>query len=536
MGSWLRDFLRWTSIGLLLTLAAGTAVLANDDLEIQTPVVTPTDATNDGRLRGTDLGKMIETAIGKDNYQQVTVILGTCHSGAGLGPIAGGLGGPHNVIASCGAGQTTVTTQNTKTKAITGVIPGLFDKVIADPTTSVDGALDAGAASSDRTPKGTTAAERAAWEADQQKRYEANRAARQRAAQAALDKAKAEGAPADRITRLTKLLEDANKRPDWDKGGRDLWVEEPASQQSADKPGAKKLGAGTTSNHAIVYQAYPTDSFDAETKVAVAGLKAAGYTVDVLTPLRKADYDKLKEQSDAGQPLGVPADRATPDNLKRKLEALRAVMTPTEALAVVIVTHGGRTLDSARSDAGTGAGGGAVFRAADRLDRIDDPLLASLLIEEAISPVLGEALADYPYFRRWEQPSLMIRTASEIGASGLPVTVLANGVALGTMTLDAPTGALHVLPFSDALIDALLAETDLGAGLALSFEFAGLLDSFTLATAEDMAGRSDDLGRHGIALAVHLDGGLDVPAPGGTTLLPALLACLAATRFGRGKG
>ena len=519
-----RPFLSALAVALGIALGAGSATAGDGDLKIATPVVMPGAFDSLGALTGTQLGALIESALGKDGYQQVTTILSTCHSGAGLGPLNGQLSGPHNAIASCGAHQSETVRTDAETKAITGVIPGLLDAIIADPTIKLDDALKKGGDSDRKVPKGSTPAERAAWESDQKKNYEANRTAQQDAARRALDKAKADKKSDAIIKALQTRLDDATKRPDWDKGGRDLWVQDPASDQSAGspKPGQKPIAAGTKSNHAIIYQAYSDrdGSFDAETEKAKAAFKKAGFTsVDVLTPVTAADYKNLDAQKAGGNPFSVPDDRATPDNLKKKLEALKAKFNKDEALTVVVISHGGLTLNSDRTEGATGPSGGAVFANADARDHVGDGFIGSLLLEEAISPALGEAIADYSYFERWAQPGLAIQTLEESDPSGLPVGVFLNGLLLGTLPLGSGGPGHYNLLLSDDFISRLVTETDLSAGIDVSFAFGGSLDFFRLATADDLAGLGGGFGQFGISLTAYLDGGVDVPVPASLFLL-----------------
>ena len=127
----------------------------------------------------------------------------------------------------------------------------------------------------------------------------------------------------------------------------------------------------------------------------------------------------------------------------------------------------------------------------------------------------------------------MIQTASETATSGEPVLVLANGLPLGTLMLDRPTGGLHRLPFSDEFIDSLMGGPGLDGGMEIEFRFGDPLDSFSLATFEDMAANPYSLGHFGLSLALHLDGGIDVPEPPAMPLALAALAMGLATRIRR---
>lgn len=532
----IRSGFRSTAVVLLsivsFALSALPARASDGDLAIATPVVKPDQYDSLGVLTGAQLGAMVESVLGASRYQQVTTILSTCHSGAGLAPLAGQLKGAYNLIASCGANQTTSITQDKKTKAVTGVVPDLFQAITADPKIKVDDALNQGAQADPRVPKGSTPAQRAAWEADQKARYEAYVERSRTSAKDQLDQAIAAKKPADVVAALRKRLQSAQALPAWDKGGRDLRVQDPASAQSAGdpKPGQKAIAAGSKSNHAIIYQAYaPAADSDDSVLAATArkALQKAGYTsVDVLSPLTRDDYSALAKQADEGKPLSVPEDRATPGNLKKKLEALAAGFNEDEALTIVVISHGSLSLASDRTQGAIGAGQGSVFAAGALAgDHLGDPFTATLLTEEAHSTALGEALVDYPFFRRWAQPTLAIQTLDEADPSGLPASVLLNGLVLGSLALHDGAAGYYELPLSDAFIDALVTGIDLSAGLDLTFSFGGTGDYFRLATADDLIGLDGGFGRYGISLTAHLDGGTDIPEPGALSLV-ALAATL----------
>jgi len=429
-------------------------------------------------------------------------------------------------------------TRNEATKAVTltGVVPDLFQAIAADPKIKVDDALNQGAQADPRVPKGSTPAQRAAWEADQKARYEAYVERSRESAKDQLDQAIAAKKPADVVAALRKRLQSALALPAWDKGGRDLRVQDPASVQSAGdpKPGQKAIAAGSKSNHAIIYQAYaPAPDSDDSVLAATArkALQKAGYTsVDVLSPLTRDDYSALAKQADEGKPLSVPEDRATPDNLKKKLEALAKDFNDkealTEALTIVVLSHGSLSLASDRTQSAIGAGQGSVFAAGALAgDHLGDPFTATLLMEEAHSTALGEAFVDYPFFRRWAQPTLAIQTLDGANPSGLPASVLLNGLVLGSIALHDGAAGYYELPLSDAFIDALVTGTDLSAGLDLKFSFGGTGDYFRLATADDLIGLDGGFGLYGISLTAHLDGGTDIPEPGALSLV-ALAATL----------
>jgi len=453
-----------------------------------------------GTMSGAELGKIIEGAIGKGNYQQATVMLNTCHAGAGTETVGAALSGPRNVISTCGPGQTTAIVRDKVTGEISGFMPAFLDSVISDPNKSVDEHFEKGKAGEARLPKTPE------QEAAQKARYERYR---------------------------LSIIEENKKRvaekkpplevpPEWDKGGRDTRIQEPQSGQSADKPGAKPLAAGKKSNHAVIYRTDDRESAQKEAEKAKEAFKKAGFTsIDELTPPTAADNAAIQKASGGPAP-SLRGDMATPDNLKKKLEGLKPIMNADEHLVVFVIAHGTLSTASNNTENNAGVGNGTRHAMANPVDHLGSHATASLLAEEALAgtaPILDDYL-----FTRWAQPALVIQTAEEFSQSSQPVRVAINGIFVGDMALS-PDGLGHIgyhrLDLSDELISQILNSSDITSGLDVSFGFAHPSDYFILATEEDLAATGGALGYAGTRLLFNLSGSPAAPvaAPGSLVLL-----------------
>jgi hypothetical protein len=496
-----------TAAGIVLAVCAllSAGLSRADDVNIDTPrlAVQPDGSweyNSAGTMSGAELGRMIESAIGKGNYQQTTVVLNTCHSGAGTPTVGGELSGPHNVISTCGPGQTTVVVYNKDTGSVSGFLPAFLDSAIASPGKPVDEHVEKGKAAEPRLPK--TPEEEAAEKA----RY-----ARYR--ESIIEKNK------KRVAEGQKPLD---VPPEWDKGGRDKRVQEPQSGQSADKPGAKPLAAGTKSNHAVIYRTDGRPAAEAEAKKARQALEKAGFTSVVeLTPPTAADNAAIDKASGGPAPK-IRDDMATPENLKKQLDALKPVMNPQEHLAVIVIAHGALSTASNNTQENAGLGGGARHSMANPMDRLGSHATASLLAEEAWDG--STSILDDYMFTRWAQPALVIQTADEFSQSNQPVRVAINDVFVGTMHLGLDSlGHIgyHRLDLSDAMIASILGDTDITSALNISFNFSHPGDFFTLATAEDLHAMGGDLGYAGTHLLFNLSGSpaTAVAAPGSLALV-----------------
>ncbi|MGE0385401.1 MAG: hypothetical protein AB7Q97_11765 [Gammaproteobacteria bacterium] len=484
----------------LLAAATGWA----DDVDIDTPRLTVNDDgtwqyDSAGTMSGAELGRLIENAIGKGNYQQTTVMLNTCHSGAGTQTVGAELAGPHNVISTCGPGQTTAVERDRANGKIFGFLPALLDSVIADPKKSVDEHFDNGKAAEPRLPKTPEqeAAEKARYERYRQSLVEEN------------TRRGAQNKPPLQVP------------PAWDEGGRDERIQEPQSGQSADKPGTKPLAAGAKSNHAVIYRTDDRESAKKEAEKAREAFAKAGFTSVVeLTPPTAADNATIGKASGGPAPA-IRGDMATPGNLQKTLEALRPSMNPEAHLAVVVLAHGALSTRSNNTQGNAGAGNGARHSMANPFDHIGSHATANLLAEEALIGS-GFIVDDY-LFSRWAQPALVIQTAEEFSPGQQPVQVALNGIFVGDMRLG-PDGYGHIgyhrLDLTDDMIAAIVDGTDITDGLELSFGFASPADFFTLATQEDLAANGGALRYAGTRLLFNLSGspGMPVSAPGSLAL------------------
>jgi hypothetical protein len=505
-------------VSVVLSLACAFPA-SSADVNIDTPRLTvgsdgSWEYTSAGTMSGTELGKMIENAIGKGNYQQTTVMLNTCHSGAGTATVGGQLSGSNNVISTCGSGQTTVVVLNKQDGSIRGFMPSFFDAVITDPSKPVDDQFEKGKAGEERLPK--TPAEEAAAKA----RYEAYR---QRISE-------------ENKKRVSDKKPPLEVPPEWDKGGRDKRVQEPQSGQSADKPGTKPLAAGKKSNHAVIYRTDDRDSAKKEADKAKEAFKKAGFdSITELTPPTASDNAALDKAAGGPAPT-LRADMATPDNLKKKLDALKPVMNPEEHLAVVVIAHGALSTASNNTQSSSDAGTGARHSIANPRDHLGTHATASLLGEEALAG-MNFIIDDY-MLTRWAQPALVIQTLDEQSQSGQPVRVSINNVFVGNMSL-APDGlghsGYHYLALTDDIIAEIVNTTPIESGLYIDFGFASLGDFFLLATEGDLAAMGGGLGYAGTNLLFNLSGS-PVSAPGSLALLMfGSLLLIGAARSGKEK-
>ncbi|MCP5373704.1 MAG: PEP-CTERM sorting domain-containing protein [Hyphomicrobiales bacterium] len=505
-------------VAVVLLAVAGTppADAGNGDLAVSTPRLTTDGAggwsfTGGGQMTGKELGTMIEKEIGAGNYQLVTAVINTCHSGAGIGALKAALSGPHNIVTTCNGDQTTRVRKEADGK-LTGFLPAFWDSVNADPTKSVDSHVEEGKKGEPRLPKS------AEDEAKAKARYEAYRNYLKRLN----EKRAKEGKPAVEIP------------PEWDKGGRETRVQEPQNDQSADKPGAAKLASGKSSNHAIIYRTDGRDVSAEEEKKTVDALKKAGFTsIDILTPLSNTDGKELSDAQKEHRPPNLRDDLAIPSNLQKKLQALKPKMNKDEHLTVVVIGHGSKVQASNTTGANLGLGNGALFTQANPTDRIGGHGTASLLAEEAVSPLTGLLLDDYIY-TRWDQPALVLQTLDEFSLGGAPVGVLINGIPVGDLVLDdEPPGGFgfHRLEIDDAAIAAIFDTTDILNGLEVSFDFSSPDDFLKLATADDLELMGGVMGFYGLSLQFSLDGDdAAVPEPGTLALLVVGLAWLVTAR------
>lgn len=496
---------------VLLAVLNASPGSANGDLAISTPRLS-TDAaggwsfTAGGQMTGKELGTLIEKEIGAGNYQLVTAVINTCSAGAGIGPLKGALSGSRNIVTSCAGDQTTRVRVEPDGK-LTGFLPAFWESIKADPGKSVDGHVEQGRKGEPRLPKS------ADDEARAKARFEIYRQSLARLNEKRAKEGKA----------LVEIP------PDWDKGGRDTRVQEPQNDQSADKPGAAKLAAGRTSNHAIIYRSDDRDSGAEEEKQTIEALKKAGFTsVEVLTPLSAADSKELSDAEKERRKPNLRGDLAIPSNLQQKLQALRPKMNKDEHLAVVVIAHGTKVQTSNATGAHPGLGAGAVFDQIRFSDRIGDHGTASLLAEEALSPFTERLLDDYIH-SRWDQPALVLQTVDEYSLGGASVGVAINGIAVGDILLDdVPPGGFgfHRLEIADEDIAAIFDTTDILSGLEISFSFASPDDYFKLATADDLELMGGGMGFHGLSLQFSLDGDdAAVPEPGTLALLLCCLGC-----------
>lgn len=499
MSPWIRR----ATLAALLFLPPAVVLGDDTDIGITTPVVEKNQYDSAGQLTGKELGALIERTVGAGNYELATVLLNTCSSGAGVNRIAGEISGSKNVITTCGANQTTALDFDVKTNKLGGFFGGFFDSVIADPKKSVDANTEDAKKANPRTPKTPEDEQRL------KDRYEAAR-------KSALAKGR-----------------DPKQWPEWEKGGRDLKVEEPQNAQSADKPGAKKLGSGTNSNHAIIYVAYTGENTDRAIDKAKKGLQAAGFdSVTVLTPLTKADYSKMDEQQKNGQDFSVPSDRATPANLEKALKDLQPKLNNKEHLAVVMVSHGGVVHHSNATNASSGVGAGSVFTQASHVDHIGDAFTSTLLAEEAFSASLGYTPNNFELLSRWAQPKLLIQTADEANISDALVSVSINGLELGDIDIGAGGSGFYSLELSDYFIDRLINETDLSQGLDVDFGFNDPRDHFRLATLADIDTYGSPFGHYGLSMGFYVEAS-EVVEPGTLFLVSigGALALLARRRI-----
>ncbi len=522
---------------LCLVVAAPVPAGEENDVAIMTPrVVLMADEFSykfnwkeKGRMSGTELAKLIEEGLGKGNYQQVTVILNTCHSGAGLEPITAELTGASTVISACGSGQRTTQYPDEKTGETAGFISSFFDSVQSKPNESINHHFDEGKKGTPRCPRDEKdeATRKEKYEQAQKWRPEVNK---QRTQQG---------------KKPLALL------PDWDQGGRDIMLQEPQKRHGRDAVGGGKLAAGTKSNHAIIYHTSGQEGDKGVLDKAKAALKAAGFdSIHELTPWTADDtrqMEKIKEAYEEAytSPDPLPSlpkprvDLATPDNLKKLLASLKKMMNQDEHLLILVDAHGG---ESALSDASTwesdeptdlpsdegpevhslGLAGGATSVASAPLspwdgdgrrcfsnaypnDHTGDHSTGSLVAEEALDSS-GQVLLDDWFCCRWEQPALVIQTAAEWSVSGSSVTVLVNGLALGELVLDPNGVGFHYLSFSDSFVEGLVNTTDFTHGFDIEFVFADPRDGFTLATPDDLIAMDGGLGYYGMSIVCYLDG------------------------------
>ena len=505
------------SIGLVSWSIAGEVRADGHDLGVSAPrlEVKPDGGWSydpNARMTGKELGTIIEDAIGKDNYQSINVILNTCHSAAGIGTVQSGLSGSNQVIATCGAGQTTRITRQKSDDSLTGFLPSFFDSIDKDPEKPVDDHIDEGNKGESRLPK-TPEEEEA-----KKKKHERYR---------------------QRVIEYNKKRVAEGKKPrkvplPWDSGGRDESIQEPETAETADDPSSKKIASGTNSNHAIIFRTIAGKTSEIEVEQAKNALKKAGYdTVSVMTPVNAADVAKIDSDAAAGKTPSIRDDASTPQNLKKALEDLHDTMGDDETLTVVVIGHGTEIRQSVKTSSNSGMDGGASFSQLAATDHIGAHEIGSLLGEEVVLAD-GSFLFDDYRRTRWDAPALAIQTVDEFSDNDAGVGVYVNGVFIGDMTLGQaelgdPIG-YHFLTFSDAVIEQIIDTTDFTSGLDVSFQFASANDFFKLATQEDLSGIANGWG-HGYA-GMNMVFGLDgddaavVPLPGGLVLLLTGLAGL----------
>lgn len=487
---------------LLFTLcvAASSFLVADDDLSFYTRrYCVDTDAgrwsCDPDTMSGEQLGQTIENGIGADNYQQVTVILLTCHSGAGVDNVADQLSGPSHVIASCEGGQKDVVTGTSEGEAH-GFGPGFFDSVADNPHAPVDQHIMNARTSTPRIPKD---------QAEEDRMRDAYNRRRD-----------------DRIG-LNEYREGEGQAPlrvppEWDPEGRDETIQNPMSRKSDPRIGYASIHAGTDSNHAIIYETSPNRAQQGAR--AKAALEAAGFdSVHLLTPFSDVDNEECEAAAADVRYPEFRDDLAIPSKLEKVLEELREQMGPTEHLLVVVNAHGTQIEQSTRSSSDERRQlsplpdepllgltfDGEVFNSANPSDHIGTHESGSLIGEEATTAT-GGVIVDWYLFARREQPFLDVQTVEEANPSGQPVGVMVNGLLLGQMVLDPDGLGSHRLPFYDSFIAELLNTSDFTDGLTLEFQFADPGDSFRLATAGDvlvMEGRS---GYYGISITYSIDG------------------------------
>ena len=106
-----------------------------------------------GQIRGKEIGELIENEIGAGNYQLSTVLLNTCHSGAGLGTLGGALSGPYRIVTGCSTNQTVRVRFNLSAGTVSGFFPALFESVLADPNDPLSSHVNDGKNADPRFPK-----------------------------------------------------------------------------------------------------------------------------------------------------------------------------------------------------------------------------------------------------------------------------------------------------------------------------------------------------------------------------------------------
>jgi len=450
-------------------------------------------------LSASDIAKMIEQEIGKDNYQQVTVVINSCHSGAASESMPLLLDGVFNIITSCNTFQ--LSGNKTSGDSFLGFSESFWDSVINNPNAPVDSHFENG-------KKGVP------YKSNEQYEKEWN----------------------DYRNAVIKKNQQAGKEilkvpAPWGSNEVDKTKgQSPQDKQSDNNPGNKKIAAGLESNHAIMITTDPgkktvDKQLTERVKKALGPEKAGFNSVAELTPFEQADKDRW------GQDSTTRDDLATKENIRQAIRKLKPVMNDKEHLLFYVNAHGTNVEKSIRTSQNTGQNQGAVFDNINRTEMIGD-FETTLSLGEGVLDDDGTYLVDHCWYDRWDSPALVIQTVEETPFSGEPLEVKINDIRLCDIVMDPLLGGFHYLPMDDAFIRALLNTTDCTQGFAVSFDFASEADSFKLATKDDMDILNLPSGYYGMSFVYHLEA---APVPEPASLMLFGLAFLFVAKMKKGR-
>ena len=257
--------------------------------------------------------------------------------------------------------------------------------------------------------------------------------------------------------------------------------DDPNYQSSGKAADDMTVHGGTTSNHAIVFQAATYNRLSDE---LVKALKGAGYTDKTITYLTGTGK---RNTSDGSKSDGAAFEK----DLNDALDDLRKELdkNPNKEKAYIFIDgHGSyrdRTVAFANIDTGLPGAGLLITTANPTLDIFtDSPELLVGLKEEL--PMAGGGLwADDPLLQRRGQPYIAFSTSEEFFVGSTITEILLDGLSLGSLTLGNAFGNDYHLDIADEILDSLLPSIEALGTVELTFQLPNELDFLRLATEGD---------------------------------------------------